>query len=119
MGISFTRFSSAVVIAMQWFAVAFAILVTHRYEALFKDFKANSSLPAITQVTLNVTRPLLIVPVAVLSTVVVLAAELWLRTPASRIVVQAITLCVWFLFTCVCVVTIAVPLFNLITKLTH
>lgn len=119
MGISFTRFSSAIVIALQWVAVAFAVLVSPKYQALFKDFKASSSLPAITQVTLKVTRPLLIVPIAALSTAVVVAAELLLKTPASRVVVQAITLCVWFLFTCVCVVTIAVPLLNLITELAH
>ena len=117
MKISGTRFGVALVLAVQWVAVALLILVVTKYGMIFKDF--NATLPAITVAVLNLTQPMLLVPVAAVTTLIVVAAEVLLKSARSRLIIQMVDLSLWIIFTCSCIVVLQFSLLDLIAKLSH
>jgi succinate dehydrogenase hydrophobic anchor subunit len=115
MKISFTRFSIAPVVVLQWVAVAVAIHLSTGCQNIFKDF--NAELPGMSAVALQVTQPMVLVPIALAITGIVVTAEALLRSATFRFSIQMIVLFFWLAFACFCVIALAVPLFTLIQKL--
>jgi hypothetical protein len=115
MSISFTRFSAAVVIALQWLAVIIMMLIGSRCERIFSDFSVT--LPDVSVVALQGTKALVLVPMAMLTTAIVVIAESLLQWAKSRFVIQAIVACSWFGLTCFCIIALLVPVFTTVEKL--
>jgi len=117
MKISSTRFGVALVLMVQWGAVALLILVVNRTGRIFADF--NAHLPAATVAALNLTQPILLVSIAVATTLMVVAAEVLLKSEHARLIIQMVDLCLWIVFACFCVIVVLLAILDLVTKLSH
>ena len=117
MTISSTRFGAALVLTVQWVAVALVLLVVTKYGQVFADFRAT--LPAVTVVALNLAQPMLLLPLAVVTTLIVVAAEVLLKSQNTRLIVQMVDLSLWIAFPCFCIIVILFSLFDLIAKLSR
>jgi hypothetical protein len=115
MKISLTRFSIVFVIALQWTAAIVMVLLGHKCENLFKDFHAT--LPDMSVIVLQATRSVVLLPIAAITTAIVVAAEVLLKSTTSRFVIQVVALLLWFAFTCLCLLALALPLIALCQKL--
>jgi hypothetical protein len=117
MKISSTRFGIVLVLVVQWVAVALVLLVVTKCGRIFADFGAT--LPVMTVAALNLAQPLLLVPIAVATTLIVVAAEVLLKSENARLIIQMVNLFLWIAFPCFCIVVILFSLFDLIAKLSH
>ena len=115
MGVSFTRFSAVVVVALQWIAAIFLMLTGDKYQNIIKDF--NATLPSMAVLALQAVKPMVLVPIAVITTAGVVLAEVLLTSAASRIVIQIGVFLFWLAFSGICYFAIILPLFSLIEKL--
>ncbi|MFZ1932138.1 MAG: hypothetical protein WCB27_04630 [Thermoguttaceae bacterium] len=115
MRVSFTRFSVVVIVALQWFAAIFVILLSRKCQTTFKDF--NATLPVMSVIALQVAQAMVLVPIAAVTTAVVVAAEMLLTSAASRIVIQIGVFLFWSALTCFCVIALELQLFTLIQNL--
>jgi hypothetical protein len=112
MGISFTRFSAAVVVALQWLAVIVMIQVSHKNERIFADF--NATLPDTAVIASQATKPLVLVPIALLTTAIVMVAETLLKSATGRSVIQVTVLFLWLALTCFCLIALELPLLTIL-----
>ena len=117
MKVNITRFTAALVLILQWVAVTWAMRIGDSYEKIFADFSVKP--PELTAVALKLMQPMLLIPVAIMATLVVVAAEVFLKSIIARFAIQITDLSLWILFTCFCVAVIFPPLFDLISKLSH
>ena len=117
MKISITRFSVVLVLLLQWVAVAMLLRVSNGAEKIFADFSVK--LPVMTVVALNLTQPILLAPVAALTTLIVVAVEVLLKSGIARFVVQMVSLSLWMVFAGFCFIAIQIPLVSLIAKLSQ
>jgi hypothetical protein len=117
MKISITRFTVVLVLAIHWLAVAMLIRISFGMEKVFLDF--NVELPVMTSLALQLTKPLLIAPVATIMALGVVASEVLLKSGRARFAVQMVDLCFWLIFAGFCTLVIQTPLLNLIEKLEH
>ena len=115
MKISFTRFSIAPVVVLQWIAAIYLIHVSSAAERIFADFHAT--LPVMSVIALQANRVMVLVPIAAIITAIVVVAEASLQSAAFRFSIQMIVLSLWLAFTCFCVFAIVVPSFTLIQRL--
>jgi hypothetical protein len=115
MKISLTRFSVVFVIALQWIAAIVMVLLSRKCESIFKDF--NATLPDMSVIVLQATQSIVLLPIAAITTAIVVAAEVLLKSTTSRFMIQIAALFLWFAFTCLCVVALGLPLISLCQKL--
>jgi hypothetical protein len=115
MAMRFTRFSAAVVVALQWLALAVVIYIACKNERIFRDF--NATLPDSSVIALQAARPIVLVPIAVVTTAIVVAAELLLKSATCRSAVQVTILLLWLAFTCFCLIALELPLLTVIEQL--
>jgi hypothetical protein len=115
MRISVTRFSVVVAVALQWIAAIALILISRKNERLFADF--NATLPHVSAIALQVTKPLVLVPIAMLTTAIVVIAESLLQSVGSRLVIQAIVVVLWAVLAFACLLAIELPLVTIVEKL--
>jgi hypothetical protein len=115
MGISITRFSVAAVVVLQWVAIAVLVHLGHSYQHIFADFRAT--LPGISIIALQATQPIVLVPIAVITTAIVVVAEALLQSATYRSAVQALVLFLWLAFTCFCLIAIEMPLVTILKNI--
>ncbi len=115
MKIGFTSFRLVVVVALQWIAAIYLIRMGQKYQILFADFGAT--LPDMSVIALQATKPVVLVPIVLATTLVVVVAEAMPTSAASRIVIQTGVFAFWFAFICLCIIALVVPLFTIVEKL--
>jgi hypothetical protein len=115
MRISFTRLSIAPVVALQWIAAIVLIVIGGKNEGIFKDF--NVALPVMSVIALQATRTMVLVPIAVISTAIIVIAEVVLQSEVRRLVVQMVVSFVWFAFACFCLVALELGAYTIVEKL--
>jgi hypothetical protein len=115
MNVSITRFSVAPVIALQWIAAIAMILLSHKCGRVFADFKAT--LPGMSTLALQATQAIVLVPLAMITTAIVVLAESLLESAAHRFVVQILVALLWFALTCFCITALTLAVSSVVDKL--
>jgi hypothetical protein len=95
--------------------VLLVIVACGKSAKLFADF--NASLPAMTVAALQLGRPVVLIPIAVLTSLSVVAGEVWLKSENMRLGIQMANLCLWLAFACYCIIVVLVSFANLVAKL--
>jgi hypothetical protein len=115
MKISFTRFSIVPVVVLQWIAAVCLIHLSRSYQHIFADFRVT--LPVLSVLALQATQVMVLVPIAVITTAILVASEALLQSAAFRFGIQMIVLSLWLAFACFCFIALELPLLTLVEKL--
>jgi hypothetical protein len=115
MKISSLRIGAGLVLVVQWAAVIVVMLACRRYGKIFADF--DVALPTLTWVVLQLAQPWLLASIAALTTLIVVAADIWLKSENARLGILMADLCFWIAFACFSIIVVLVSFANLIAKL--
>ena len=93
------------------------LVIAHEFpkcQGVFADFDAT--LPSLLAFAVQVTQPVVLVPIAATTTVIVLAGEVLLPSRGRRFL-RIVVLAGLFAFTCFCFLALALPLITIVEKL--
>jgi hypothetical protein len=115
MKVSITRFSIVLVLVVQWIAAAMVIHFGNIYGRMFLDF--SITLPTSAVIALMLAQPELLVPIAVMTTAMLVAAEACMKSEITRLIAQTVNLASWLMFAAFSLIASQWPLIGLIGRL--
>ncbi len=114
MRITIASLNAVLVLALQWLVVILVMRIGQKCQGVFADFDAT--LPSLLAFAVQVTQPVVLVPIAATTTVIVLAGEVLLPSRGRRFL-RIVVLAGLFAFTCFCFLALALPLITIVEKL--